>query len=402
MTAALPQLPPDATPLLVRSPGFTPEFELLLACCAESADERALLGTAPPHGLNWGRLPQLAQQHGVVPLVYPRLAAMDSSFRNSLPDLRALYEANARQTLWLTGELFRVLEHFEHCGVRAMPYKGPVLAEMLYGNVTMRQFVDLDLLISATDLPKIKTSLAELRYEPSLRLSPREERDHLRSGYEYAFDSPRGGNLLEIKWQILPRFYCVDFDVNGLFGRAAVVNVSGRAVRTLSHEDLVLVLCVHAAKHAWVQLSWLCDIARLANTRSLDWGSVSKHAKQLGIQRIVAVTFLLAHRLLAAPVPLPVQQFVQEDSAAEFTAEKVVPIIAGASECDTESAPYFRLMIEARERWQDRARFLWRLGSTPSVGEWSAIRLPGPLFPLYRAVRICRLARRLLQSSSRD
>jgi len=196
MTAALPQLPPDATPLQFRSPGFSPEFELLLACCTESADERtrAHLETAPRYGLNWDRLTQLAQRHGVVPLIYPRLVAMDSSLRNSLPDLRALYEANARQTLWLTGELFRVLERFEHCGVRAMPYKGPVLAEMLYGNVTMRQFVDLDLLISATDLPNTKASLAELGYEPVPRLTPREEREYLRSGYEYAFDSPRGGN----------------------------------------------------------------------------------------------------------------------------------------------------------------------------------------------------------------
>src|SRR5256712_14211076 len=61
---------------------------------------------------------------------------------------------------------------------------------------------------------------------------------------------------------------------------------------------------------------------------------------------------------------------------------------------DPESVSYFRLMMDARERWQDRARFLGRLAVTPTVGEWSAIGLPEPLLPLYRAVRFFRLARR--------
>ena len=396
MTAALPQLPLGPTPTPVRSPTFTPEFELLLACCAGSADEHAHLETASRSVLSWVRFTQLAQRHGVVPLVYPRLAAINSSFRNSLPDLRALYEANTRQALWLTGELFRVLDHLKGSGVEVLPYKGPVLAEILYGNVTMRQFVDLDLLIHVSELTTIQESLAELGYESALTLTPWEEREYLKSGYEYAFDSPQGRNLLEVKWRILPQFYCVAFDIADLFDRRTVVQVSGRAVPTLGREDLLLVLCVHAAKHAWGQLSWLCDIARLASTQSLNWNFVCNQAKQLRIQRIVAVTFLLAQALLAAPLPAPVQDFLREDPSAQVVAKKAAAIMASAGEYDTESAPYFRLMIEARERWQERVRILWRLAFTPSVGEWSAIRLPGRLSPFYSAVRIYRLARRLL------
>ncbi len=87
------------------------------------------------------------------------------------------------------------------------------LAEILYGNVALRQFSDLDLLIRSRDLPAVKSALAELGYHPALHLTPAAERAYLKSGYEYTFDGAHGRNLIEIKWQVLPRFYSIDFDV---------------------------------------------------------------------------------------------------------------------------------------------------------------------------------------------
>jgi hypothetical protein len=319
--------------------------------------------------------------------------------------LRQSHENNARQTLWLTRELFRILEKLNSYGVPALPYKGPVLAELLYGNVTMRQFSDLDLLIHSSDLPRLKSALAELGYEPGVELTEREESDYLKSGYEYTFDSKQGRNLVEVQWRILPRFYSVDFDVNGFFQRSAPCTISGTTSRTLSAEDLMLVLCVHAAKHAWQQLSWLCDIAELARTPKIDWNAVQEQAKRFGIQRIVAVSFVLAHKLLEAPLPDVVQAAVQKGAPSklrlggvfaliENLANEIIPTLAVGSDYNTESISYFRLIIRVRERWQDRVKFLWRLILTPSVGEWSAIRLPAQLFPLYRVVRVFRLISR--------
>jgi hypothetical protein len=52
-------------------------------------------------------------------------------------------------------------------------------------------------------------------------------------------------------------------------------------------------------------------------------------------------------------------------------------------------------MMRLRERRADRLRFLGRLVFTPGPNEWKAVRLPTPLFPLYRLVRLSRLAARL-------
>ena len=375
----------------------TPEFDLLLACCADqlNSDRAEQIGGILAQPLDWERLLHLAEHHGVNPQVYLRLSAADRVPAGPIKTLSQAFQRNARQTLWLTRELLRILEHLQSRGLAVLPYKGPVLAEVLYGNVTARQFSDLDLLVHTADVAAIKAALLELGYVPGTALTARQERAHLGSGYEYTFDSPHGGNLLEIQWQMLPRFYAVGLDVDSLFRRAILVSVAGKSMPALSPEDLILVLCVHAAKHMWVQLSWLCDIACAAQSQPIDWPTVVQRAEHLGIERIVNVTFLLAHQLLGAALPLTIATRLQHDPVIGPRANEIAQIIRSEKEISTESISYFKMMMRLRERWQDRALFLWRLAVTPSIGEWSAVRLPTPLFPLYRVVRLFRLAARL-------
>lgn len=374
---------------------------MLLACCADLSSGRRAerIREISRHQIDWARLLQLAEHHGVVPHLCRRLSAVaDAAPPGSLDTLRQRYQANARRTLWLTCELLRILGHLKTRGIEALPYKGPALAEMLYGNVALRQFTDLDVLIHVADVPRVKAALLELGYEAGIALSRRQERDYLASGYEYTFDSQHGRNLLEMQWRVLPRFYSVDFDVDGFFDRSGTVSVGGQPLRTLGVEDLMLVLCVHAAKHAWAQISWLCDVAELARQKPIDWDSVQECAARLGIERIVAVTFLLAHKLLGSPVPPAVQVRLQTDSTVTSIADEILAIIAQAQAYNTESIPYFRLMMRLRERRQDQFRFLWRLVFTPTVGEWSVIQLPAPLFLLYKVVRMFRLIAKIRAS----
>jgi predicted nucleotidyltransferase len=405
MSSAIASQPGSPSVLVAQGPSaFNPDFASLLACCANGSQIERAERIREIRPLNWKRLVDLAAHHGVVPQLYRSLSAFGDV---AVPEsLRQFHENNARQTLWFTRELFRILEKLNSYGVPALPYKGPVLAELLYGNVTMRQFSDLDLLVHSSDLPRLKSALAELGYEPGVELTEREESDYLKSGYEYTFDSKQGRNLLEVQWRILPRFYSVDFDLNGLFQRSVPCTVSGMTLRTLCTEDLMLALCVHAAKHAWQQLSWLCDIAELARSHQIDWNAVQEQAKHLGIERIVAVSFFLAHKLLETPLQdvIPAQEQKGAPSklrlggdfaSIENLANEIIPTLAEGADYNTESTSYFRLMIRVRERWQDRVKFLWRLIFTPSVAEWSVIRLPAPFFPLYRVVRVFRLISRL-------
>ncbi len=337
----------------------------------------------------------MVEQHRVAPQIWASLSQFsDAVPRSELPRLRSAYRENASKALWFTSELVRILHHLRNRGIEAIPHKGPALAHLLYGDVTARQFSDLDVLVRPTDVVRAKAALAELGYLPEINLTPRQEHAYIDSGYEYSFNGPHGDHLLELQWRLLPRFYAVDLDTDDLFRKARPIDLAGQSFPGLCADGLLLALCIHAAKHVWVQLSWLCDIARLIESTELKWGEVYKHAQRLGIARIVSLNLLLAERLLETRKP---EGWPESDERIQFLANEILQVIQRSRHYDTESVPYFKLMLRLREGRRDQARFLWRLLTTPSLNEWSLVRLPDSLFPLYRAVRLGRLGGRIVK-----
>jgi hypothetical protein len=307
-------------------------------------------------------------------------------------------QTNLLKCMLVSRELIRIVDYFTALGLPVMPYKGPALAELLYGDVALRQSGDIDLLIRPHDFSRACEAVRKLGYTTHLTLSPQQQRAYLKSGYECAFDSSAGRNLLELQWAIQPRFYAVDFDIDELFGRSTTVNVAGRSMKTPCLEDLFLVLSVHAAKHAWGKLIWLSDLAQLMTNPALRWDVIGDQAHQLGIVRTLQVTLNLARDLLEAPLPDAARKHLPEDPESSLLSDHLQSTLSGHADPDVESIAYFRLRLRLRERLQDRIRFVQRLALTPGPGEWDAIRLPGFLFPLYRPVRLCRLAARVFRS----
>jgi hypothetical protein len=386
------------------SPALEPEWSLLLGACSEipAEEKTARLRSLCRATIRWKLLFDLADRHGTLPLLYQALAsAADIVSAEELASLKQRYQANLHKALFLSRELIRIHDRLSELGIEAMPYKGLALAEMIYGDIALRQSGDIDLLVRPEDFARAREALRDLGYMPHLNFSPAEERAYLKSGYECAFDSAAGPNLLEVQWAMQPRFYSVDFDINGLFQRAVRVRVAGHAMKTLSSEDLLLVLSAHAAKHVWGRLIWLCDIARLMAQPDLDWNWIGSQARALGLVRILRVSMLLVDRCLSAPIPEAAQASVPEDSASSLLAGEIQSHIASQFAYNVESVAYFRLMMRLRERSVDRLRFLLRLAFTSGPSDWQAIRLPEPLFPLYRLVRLSRLAAKFARPAGR-
>jgi hypothetical protein len=385
---------------MLSSPTLNAEWSILLAACSEiprqeKASRIRLLLSQP---VRWKILLDLAGQHGAQPLLYQALVAVEGSIPSGhIPAIEQLYQINLHKALLLSRELIRIVDHLSALGFEVMPYKGLALAELLYRDIALRQTGDIDLLVRPQDFPRVRDAVRELGYTPHLSLSAAEERAYLQSGYEFAFDGSAGPNLLEVQWAIQPRFYAIDFDMDGLFQRAAPLTIVGHPMKTPSSEDLLLVLSAHAAKHVWARLVWLCDIARLMNLPTLDWSRIGAQAEALGVVRIIRITLLLANRLLGAAIPPAADASLAKDSAMAQLADEIQSYIVSETVFNVESFAYFRLMMRLRERPADRRRFLQRLVLTPGPGEWQAVRLPAPLFPLYRLVRLYRLASRLVR-----
>jgi Uncharacterised nucleotidyltransferase len=381
---------------------LSPEWRILLASCGanqkanDAAGIRALLGSAGrQESTNWKILPDLAHSQGIAPLLYQNLLPVaDLVPAAVLASLRGQYENNVHKSLFLARELARVLDCCDSIGVDALPYKGIVLAETYYGDVALRQAGDIDFFVRKEDFGRVKNALRDLGYVARQPVPQHHEEEYLASGYECSFDGAAGNSLLEVQWALQPRFYAVDFAMESLFSRAVRATVAGRQVNTPRPEDLLLMLSVHAAKHIWSRLIWICDIARIVRRENLDWDWVQSRARDLGILRIMHISLLLASRLFQTTIPAPLESAALSDRAASLLSSEIEGIMRAGVPYDTQKVAYFRMMLRLRERPVDRLRFLWRLAVTPGPGEWQTVRLPRPLFPLYKVVRIARLAAR--------
>lgn len=372
-------------------------WSLLRAVCSPSATQaslRTLLSTP----VQWKFLFELAERHGVQPLLFQSLSQVSELVpAGEMSVLKRSYQTNLHKALFLSRELIRIVDHLSASGIEVVPYKGVALAEAIYGDIALRPSGDIDLLVRAREITRVRQAVRELGYAPHVELSEAEDRAYLKSGYECAFDGTAGPNLLEVQWGIQPRFYAVDFEMEGLFRRALTGTVAGRAMETPCSEDLFLVLALHAAKHVWGRLIWICDLARISSLPTLRWKEIAVQAEELGVARILRVTLLLAEQLLSFPIPAAAEENLPEDPAAMPLAREVEAYITSEAIFDVESFAYFRLMLRMRERTSDRIRFVTRFVLTAGPGEWAAIRLPAALFPLYRIVRITRLGARVIR-----
>ena len=189
-----------------------PEAELLLACARLrlSPAEAARVCDLLEADLDWDYLLQAASRHGVLPLLHRHLsgAAPDLVPAAAVAVLREEVHENAAWNLLLTSELTKILALLEGQGIPAVPFKGPALAAFVYGGISLRQFVDLDLFLRREDLPFTKRRLVPRGYEPEISLSENREQAYLKSQYHSIMVNRVPGS----RWNCigsLPRGTCI-------------------------------------------------------------------------------------------------------------------------------------------------------------------------------------------------
>ncbi|MGH9493108.1 MAG: nucleotidyltransferase domain-containing protein, partial [Terriglobales bacterium] len=291
----------------------------------------------------------------------------------------------------------RVLSLLGERGIRAIPYKGPVLASLLYGNLAQREYVDLDLLVSPARVADGKDALLAAGYQPSLPLTARQEAALLRSNCELMFKNPERQSAVELHWHVAPGQFAVEFDFEELWERRRRISLGGSEVATLADEDLLLVLAVHAAKHLWECLCWTRDISELVAARpGPDWERAVRRAQELGVLRFLLLSLDLSRELLGTPLPEMVGKAIAADPKVGALAAAVRERM-WAGESSGVSLGDHWLLLRARERWRDKARYARRLLFTPGVSEWKLLELPAPLWPLYPAIRVGRVVGKLVR-----
>src|SRR5215203_5935919 len=159
-------------------------------------------------GVDWKYLIRTSNAHGVAPLLYWHLSSVRKGDipADVLDYLREHFFANSLHNLSLTGELLKLLDVFKAHGILAVPYRGPVLAASVYGNLALRRFLDLDIMVRRRDAMKAQELLTSLGYRPKHLLTRAQEAALLRSRFEYIFVRDDGKVTVELHWEIVDHF----------------------------------------------------------------------------------------------------------------------------------------------------------------------------------------------------
>lgn len=373
---------------------FTLEQRLALeAVRSDSSD--AKLRELATSDVEWDALRQTAIWQGVLPLVYSRLkaAAGDLVPVSTLAELRSLYIANAQRNYRLTRKLLKALAALASRGIEAVPFKGPALAVQAYGDVTLRSFSDLDLLICHKDLSATRDLLAGLGYHPEPEMDSPDGQRLLISDNEYTFSD--GDASLDVHWNITEKFLAFRLEPQLLWDGLDSCLLMDKPVRVLSPENTLLMLCINGVREEWRTLKPTLDVSHLCSAHpGLDYSLVLERAQSLGACRIVALGLRLAEELAGLSLPDSVHTWVGAEPGVAPLVKEVFKYLFSESQGHATFAAFYR---RSRERLLDRIVF----SLTPNPKDWSAVTLPTRLRFLYYAVRPLRLMAEFCQSGFR-
>jgi hypothetical protein len=373
-----------------------PENELLLLCARRGGGDSAVARACElARGeVDWDYLLKLARRHAVLPLLY---RGLEESAPGAAPcgvreSLRVSFRENVTRNVLLAGELVRIARLFESEGVGLLAYKGPALAVQAYGDLSLRRFIDLDVIVRRDDVARAGGLLMSLGFKKPAGLTASQERFLLRRQHNLAFAGDGGRLTVELHWEVSPAPFASVTLGEGTWERASEVTLQGAAVKCLAPEDLLLALAVHGTKHLWERLAWVSDVAALVNSRThLDWDLVWRRARDSRVERMLDLALRLAHGLLGARLPEAVLAGKGDPAVSRLASEVAAGLFAGAWQEPVGLVRSVRFNMRARRRLREKTAYLRHI-FTPTDGDLAAVSLPSGASFLYYFLRPLRLA----------
>jgi hypothetical protein len=382
---------------------------MLIACARQHLrveDSSSFEMAANDPSLDWDLLIQTASDHGVIPLLHRTLSRLGAPCPGQVKAAIAQRaQANGRRNLMLLHELLGLISAMQARGIRVMPYKGPLLALSAYGDPSLRQCGDLDILVPQADIPAAREILESRGYALSLEMDAHAEQEYVASPHEYDFPYIRKDPpvMVELHWNIVGRFFSFAPDPIELWQRGTDRNIGAANVRMLDPHDMLLILAAHGTKHFWSRLTWICDIAQFIKTNgsAIDWDRLIERAEAFDARGMLILAVLLAHEVLGIELPAAIQRIagaserrqareLHERLFADSDHRDSVP--KGARMQLTDGGLLQSLLFQARIRsWTHALRYLFHRALTPNHVDRSWLRLPRRLAPLYYLVRPLRL-----------
>lgn len=356
--------------------------------------------------LDWDLIISTCYQNGVLPLVSSNLL---KKFSDCLPPeikekLSLRFQEHTQKNLFLTAKLLEIVRTLGAAGIPVLPFKGPVLAIQAYGNLALRQFVDLDILVQPKHFDEAVRLLTGHGYQAVSQV-PWLKRKALSFARQkdIGLISDDLKARIELHWKLSGAHFALPLELNQLWERLDEIDIGGAQLKNLAFPDLFVYLCLHGSRHGWERLAWICDLRELIeseqkNGAEIDWFEIHLHAQKHGCEKVVELGLFLIFEFFGEKTNFPSWSQIESSETFKTIARQIRTKIFAKPLTATEIGDWYLYHLTLKEKKTDKLKlhahyFLWysRLALTPNSLDKAVFKLPKIFYPLYYILRPSRL-----------
>lgn len=291
----------------------TSSLLLLLSRVEISDDVIRRAGLIIEKGIDWDRFRRMARLHGVAPLIYKNANLLRGLPEKVLESLKGAYFYSLRDALRSSPELAEIIANLKEDGIEAVPLKGVMSSEELYGDMGSYPSSDMDIMVRLRDIHRISGVMKEIGYRCDHELN-----EFYLSGYHDVGFYRENRKMVEFHTRMTNiRYFDIpeDFWWEDLRER----EFNGQSYQLLSIEKGLIFACLHITMHGYYCLKFLVTIAEMMRVfrDSLNWGKVSEYEEKFSLHHPVMLSLYLASELLDAPLPSGIKDRLKGHSRTE-------------------------------------------------------------------------------------
>lgn len=287
-----------------------------------------------------------------------------------------------KQNMLMTSELIKIMKILEDNGITAISFKGPTLAQIAYGDITLRQYSDLDIFINKDDAYKVQDIMLKNGYKRNLELKPSQEK----TWFKYAHDIGFINNcdvLIECHWSMLNTDHPVSLSNMDFLNDTSTLLINNTQIPIISNEKFFVYLCIHGSKHLFERIEWVVDIDKYIRTQDIDWDEIDRIILDNNGKRFFLLGLFISFKLYDTPIKNKlINQF---DDDLENIVNYILSVWNKEKEFSTKSNLKFMLKLFVSKK--DKIKYFHKKYFRPTLSEYWYITFPYPLHFLYYPLR---------------
>ncbi len=373
------------------------EWEIVL-CCAKrltgNFSQKNFKGSISDQ-IDWPVVCDLARKHGLIGFLY---SSLTENCKGLIPEfifnqLKTIYFQNSARNLFLSSRLIKILNLLRQEKIAAVPFKGPVQSELVYHDIGVRTFSDLDILVKKENAAQARDLLMDQGFKPSVKIPESQIKNYLEKENFFQLIDASGSINIDLHWEISGRYNLVP-----IYYPAEKKLIStlllGEKIKTLNPEDMLIHLCIHGTSHCWDKLELICSVAKIATSGLIsNWEPVIGNAETLRCKRMLLLGLLLARNYFDIDLAPVIRSAIDRDPCLEKLSNYILNKIRNTDVAFSESLSwrFSPIHFHIRDSFFDGTKYFFRLFFQPTIREWENYPLPDSLLLLYHILRPYRL-----------